>query len=183
MEHLDLSFRFEPAADAAEFSGYAVVWGERNAHNEIVERGAFAKTLAAHQAAGTRPVMFWSHNREDIIGVWEEVREDEKGLFVRGKLITEINRGKEVHELMKAGAVNGLSIGFRVPKGGEQRRAGTRYLREIDLAEISVVGLPSAGRARITSVRSNGRSTESAAAFIEACRKAKCALVSKGTKA
>jgi HK97 family phage prohead protease len=179
MDHFDIDFRFEPSADAAEFSGYAVIWGERNAHSEIVERGAFAKTLAAHKAAGTRPVMFWSHNREDIIGVWNEIREDEKGLFVSGKLLTGISRGKEVHEMMKAGAVNGLSIGFRVPAGGEQRRAGVRYIREIALAEISVVGLPSAGGARITAVRSNGRSSESAAAFIEACRKAKCALTSQ----
>ncbi len=180
MDSLDLSFRFEPSADAAEFSGYAVIWGERNSHGEIVERGAFTKTLAAHRSAGTKPVMFWSHNRDDIIGVWDEIREDEKGLLVRGRLLTEISRGREVHEMMKAGAVNGLSIGFRVPPGGEERRSGIRHLRQIDLVEISVVGLPSAGRARITSVRSSGRSTESAAAFIDACRKATCALVSKG---
>ena len=180
MDSLDLSFRFEPSADAAEFSGYAVIWGERNAHNEIVQRGAFTKTLADHRAAGTKPVMFWSHNRDDIIGVWDEIREDDKGLFVRGRLLKEISRGREVHEMMKAGAVNGLSIGFRVPPGGEERRNGVRHIREIDLAEISVVGLPSAGRARITSVRSSGRSVESAAAFIEACRKASCALITKG---
>lgn len=180
VDHLDLSFRFEPNADAAEFSGHAVIWGERNAHNEIVERGAFTKTLALHRAEGTRPVMLWSHNRDEIIGVWEEVREDDKGLFVRGRLITEITGGRETYERIKAGAVNGLSIGFRMRPGGERRSAGIRYLREIDLVEISVVGQPSAGRARITSIRSSGRTVESAAAFIEACRKAKCALAIKG---
>ncbi len=179
MDHFDISFRFAPNAEGAEFSGYAVIWGERNAHNEIVERGAFTKTLAAHRAAGTKPVMFWSHNREEIIGVWEELREDDKGLFVRGRLLLEVQKAREVSELMKAGAVSGLSIGFRVPAGGERRSAGTRYLSNIDLAEISVVGLPSAGSARITKIRDYGRSSESAAAFIEACRKAKCALVTK----
>lgn len=179
MDHLDFQVRFEALTDAGEFSGYAAIWGERNAHNEVVERGAFAKTLAAHRAAGTKPVMLWSHDPADIIGVWEEVREDETGLFVRGRLLTEITSGREAYERMKAGAVNGLSIGFRVPPGGERRRSGIRYLTEIILGEISVVGLPSAGKARITAVRSHGR-TESAAAFIEACRKAKCALVQKG---
>lgn len=180
MDHLDLSFRFEPSADAAEFSGYAVVWGERNGHSEIVQRGAFTKTLAAHRTAGTKPLMLWSHNPADIIGVWDEIREDDKGLFVKGRLLTEVTSGREAYERMKAGAVNGLSIGFRVPTGGEHRRSGIRYLSEIALAEISVVGLPSAGSARITSVRSHGRSVESAAAFVQACRKAKSALSKKG---
>lgn len=180
MDHLDLTLRFEAPTDAGEFSGYAVIWGERNAHNEIVKRGAFRASLDQHRAAGTRPVMLWSHDPSDIIGVWTETREDEKGLFVRGQIITATTRGREAYELLKAGALNGLSIGFRVLKGGETRQAGTRILTGIDVREISLVGMPSAGSARITSIRSHGRPIESAAAFIEACRKAKCALIVKG---
>ncbi len=180
MDHLDLSLRFEAPSDTGEFSGYAVIWDQRNAHNEIVKRGAFRTSLEEHRAAGTRPVMLWSHDPTDIIGIWTEVREDEKGLFVRGKIVTSTTRGREAYELLKAGALNGLSIGFRLIKGGETRQAGTRILTGIDVREISLVGMPSAPNARITSVRSSGRSTESAAAFINACRKAKCALVSKG---
>lgn len=56
-DHLDLSLRFDAPNDAGEFSGYAVIWDERNSHNEIVQRGAFRKTLLEHRAAGTRPVM------------------------------------------------------------------------------------------------------------------------------
>lgn len=180
MDHHDISFRFAPSDDTAEFSGYAAIWGERNGHNEIIQRGAFAKSLAEHRAAGRQPVMLYSHIPSEIIGVWDEVREDEKGLFVRGHLLTELSIGKDAHVRMKSGAVSGLSIGFRVYPGGEKRSAGTRYLSSVHLAEISVVGMPSAGSARITSVRSHGRSAESAAAFIEACRKAKCALIVKG---
>jgi HK97 family phage prohead protease len=180
MDHLDLALRFEAPSDTGEFSGYAVIWGERNAHNEIVKRGAFRASLDQHRAAGTKPVMLWSHDPTDIIGVWTEIREDEKGLFVRGQLVTTTTRGREAHDLLKAGALNGLSIGFRVSKGGETRQAGVRILTGIDVREISLVGMPSAGSARITSIRSYGRSTGSAAAFIEACRKAKCALVTKG---
>lgn len=180
MDHHDISFRFAPSDDTAEFSGYAAVWGERNGHNEIIQRGAFLKSLAAHLAAGTRPVMLYSHQSSEIIGVWDEVREDDKGLFVRGHLLTDIGAGKDAHVRMKSGAVTGLSIGFRVYPGGERRSAGIRYLTSIDVAEISVVGMPSAGSARITSVRNHGRPAESAAAFIEACRKAKCALIHKG---
>lgn len=178
MDHLDIAFRFQ-ADDAAEFSGYAVIWGERNGHNEIVERGAFAKTLAAHRAAGTKPVMLWSHNPADVIGVWDEVREDDKGLFVKGRLLTEVTSGREAHERMKAGAVTGLSMGFRVLPGGQRRERGIRYLSGVDLPEISVVAMPSSNSARIHAVRSSGRSKESTAAFVEACRKAKCALITR----
>lgn len=180
MDHHDISFRFAPSEDTAEFSGYAAIWGERNAHNEIIQRGAFAKSIADHRAAGTRPVMLYSHRSAEIIGVWDDVREDDKGLFVRGHLLTEIDEGKNAYVRMKSGAVTGLSIGFRVYPGGEKRSAGIRYLTSIDLAEISVVGAPSAGGARINSVRNHGRSNESAAAFIDACRKATRALTAKG---
>lgn len=179
MDHLDLALRFEAPTDAGEFSGYAVIWNERNAHNEIVERGAFSKSLDEHRQLGTRPVMLWSHNQAEIIGVWTEIREDDRGLFVRGQIITSTVRGREAYELLKAGALNGLSIGFRARN--EKRGAnGLRILTDIDVREISLVGLPSAGRARVTSVRNYGRPAGSAAAFIEACRKAKCALTTKG---
>lgn len=180
MDHLDLSLRFDAPSDAGEISGYAVIWGERNAHNEIVQRGAFGRSLEEHRKAGTRPTMLWSHIPSEIIGVWNEVREDEKGLFVRGQLLTQIAAGRDAYERVKAQALNGLSIGFRKYPGGVQMRAGVRILSSIDVREISLVGNPSAGRARITDVRSSGRSSESAAAFIEACRKASCALATQG---
>lgn len=180
MDHLDLSLRFEAPTDAGEFSGYAVIWGERNAHNEIVQRGAFTRSLEEHRAAGTRPVMLWSHIPSEIIGVWNEVREDEKGLFVRGQFLTQITSGREAYELVKARALNGLSIGFRTYPGGVQTRGGVRIITSINVREISLVGNPSGGGARITNIRSSGRSSESAAAFVEACRKAKCALATKG---
>ncbi|MDR7147062.1 HK97 family phage prohead protease [Rhizobium sp. BE258] len=179
MDHLDLTLRFEAPNDAGEFSGYAVIWGERNAHNEIVQRGAFSKSLLEHRAAGTKPVMLWAHDPSAIIGVWTETREDDKGLFVRGQLVITTPRGREAYDLLKAGALNGLSIGFRA-RGDKRGPAGVRLLTDIDVREISLVGMPSAGNARITSVRSTGRSNESAAAFVEACRKAAAALATKG---
>lgn len=179
MDHLDLALRFQAPTDAGEFSGYAVLWDERNGHNEVVKRGAFSRTIAEHRQAGTKPLMLWSHDTRDIIGVWEEIREDDQGLFVRGRIVMTTTRGREVFDLLKAGAVNGLSIGFRM-RGDHRGSNGVRILTDIDVREISIVGLPSADRARITSVRSSGRSVESAAAFVEACRKAKCALLQKG---
>ncbi len=141
MDHLDLSLRFDAPNDAGEFSGYAVIWDERNGHNEIVQRGAFRKSLLEHRAAGTKPVMLWSHDPSAIIGVWTETREDDKGLYVCGQLVISTPRGREAYDLLKAGALNGLSIGFRA-RGDKRGANGVRVLTDIDVREISLVGMP-----------------------------------------
>lgn len=151
-EALDFDIRFS-ADDAGSFTGHAAIFDERNSFNEVVKRGAFARTLAEHQARNLRPPMLWSHRTDEVIGVWTDIREDATGLAVTGKLVTETAKGKEAHALLKAGALNGLSIGFRA-RGAERAANGLRILTDIDLVEISLVALPSAGNARIKQVRS-----------------------------
>lgn len=173
MEHLGLSVRFEPPGDSGAFSGHAAIFDTPNRHGELVARGAFRKSLAEHKAAGTRPLMLWAHDLSDVIGVWTDIREDQTGLAVSGRLITETRRGAEAHALLKGGALDGLSIGFSV-RGDKLGLNGLRTLTDIELVEISLVGLPSARGARVTEVRarSDGLST-----FAEACRHARCALL------
>ncbi|SCX27133.1 HK97 family phage prohead protease [Agrobacterium rosae] len=152
-EALDFDIRFSAADDGGVFTGHAAVFDERNSFNEIVKRGAFTRTLSEHQTRNIRPPMLWSHRTDEIIGVWTDIREDATGLAVTGKLITETARGKEAHALLKAGALNGLSIGFRA-RTAERGANGLRILTDIELVEISLVALPSAGNARIKQVRS-----------------------------
>lgn len=154
-EALDFDIRFSAADDGGVFTGHAAVFDERNSFNEIVKRGAFTRTLSEHQSRNIRPPMLWSHRTDEIIGVWTDIREDATGLAVTGKLITETTRGKEAHALLKAGALNGLSIGFRA-RTAERGANGLRILTDIELVEISLVALPSAGNARIKQVRSAG---------------------------
>ncbi len=151
---LDFDIRFA-ADDAGTFTGHAAVFGERNSYNEIVKPGAFVRTLSEHQARNVRPPMLWSHRTDEIIGVWTDIREDATGLAVTGKLVTETAKGREAHALLKAGALNGLSIGFRA-RDAERGANGLRILTDIELVEISLVALPSAGNARIKQVRSTG---------------------------
>ncbi|WP_276118392.1 HK97 family phage prohead protease [Pararhizobium qamdonense] len=149
---LDFDIRFS-ADDAGTFTGHAAVFGERNSFNEIVKPGAFVRTLSEHQARDIRPPMLWSHRTDEIIGVWTDIREDATGLSVTGKLVTETAKGREAHALLKAGALSGLSIGFRA-RTQERGANGLRILTDIELVEISLVALPSAGNARIKQVRS-----------------------------
>lgn len=174
-EILDFEVRFAAEGDEGTFTGYAVIFGELNGHGEIVKRGAFRRSLQEHAARGTKPGLFWSHNPQEPIGTWAEIVEDERGLKVTGKLVLGTTRGREAHELIRAGAINGLSIGFRARNSTRQN--GARILTDIDLVEISPVTLPSAGNARITNFRSHqhGRA-ERATAFVNACRQATRAL-------
>lgn len=153
-EHRDLCFRFNADGEEGAIAGYAAVFGERNAHDELVIAGAFRLTLEEHRAAGTRPAMFWSHNPSEVIGTWTSVTEDARGLKVEGKLLLSTTRGREVFEMLRAEAVNGISIGFR-PRAATRAKDGTRELRDVELLEISLVALPSAPGARVTAHRSD----------------------------
>jgi uncharacterized protein len=178
---LDLPLReVRFAVDESEgiIEGHAAIFGELVPyHNERVERGAFTKTLAEHLAAGTRPAMLWSHG-DDVIGVWESVTEDERGLKVRGRIIRETQRGAEAFALIKAKAVDGFSIGF-FARDSVRDKSGVRVIRDVDLIEISITPTPASRKARITQVRSDG--SHAAAAFIEAVKAATRALSPKGT--
>jgi len=153
MEQLTLEVKFA-SDEAGTFEGYASLFdGEPDSYGDVILKGAFSKTLAEHKAASSKPSMFWMHDPTEPIGVWLEVREDATGLAVKGRLILETTRGREAHALMKGGALNGLSIGYRV-RASERRSEGGRTLKDVELVEISLVSLPAATRARITSVKS-----------------------------
>ena len=152
-ETLDFEVKFEASAEAGTFSGYASVFGgQPDGQGDVVAAGAFRQSLADHKTAGSAPLMFWQHDDWQPIGVWTDVHEDAKGLKVSGRLVLDTERGREAHALMKAGAINGLSIGYRA-REFERRRDGGRLLKRLDLVEISLVSLPANGRARVTSVK------------------------------
>jgi HK97 family phage prohead protease len=144
----------EVAADGT-FSGYASLFGVADLSRDVVERGAFARSLRERGAAGIR--MLYQHDPATPIGAWTEIREDARGLFVRGRLTGGSVKGREVHALMRAGALDGLSIGFRTVKARTDPARGTRHIVEADLREISVVTFPMLPGARIDQVKGHRR--------------------------
>jgi HK97 family phage prohead protease len=99
--------------------------------------------------------MLFQHDPAEPIGVWLELREDAHGLYVRGRILPEVARGREVLALMRAGALEGLSIGFRTVEGRSDPKSGVRRLSRIDLWEISVVTFPMLPEARVSAVKSD----------------------------
>lgn len=133
------------------FEGYASKFGDRDQGGDTVMKGAFKNSLSQRKAKGVK--MLWQHDPSHPIGVWDEIKEDATGLFVRGRLLTTVQKAKETYELMKAGVIDGLSIGYRTIKSLRDDATGFRQLKEVDLWEISLVTFPMLTSATVTSVK------------------------------
>lgn len=143
--------RFEAGIDVSEgceISGYASVFGASDQGGDVVQKGAYGRSLKAMSLDGRRVKMLWQHDPGRPIGVWEEVREDDKGLFVKGRILAEVQAGAEALALIKAGAIEGLSIGYRTIRA-EKSTQGARFLHELDLWEVSLVTFPMLPEARV----------------------------------
>jgi HK97 family phage prohead protease len=155
------------------FSGYASVFGEVDLGSDVIERGAFRRSIEERGAGGIR--MLYQHDPAQPIGAWRTIREDARGLYVEGVLAPGVARAKEVHALLKTGALDGLSIGFQTVKAGGADRSGVRRILEADLWEISVVTFPMLPSARISDVKHarffRDRETELARSMRRAARR------------
>ena len=134
--------------DGSQVEGYASLFGKRDQGGDVVQKGAYAASLAKLAAGGRAVKMLWQHDPTQPLGIWDEVAEDDRGLYVKGRLLTEVARGREAVSLIEAGAIDGLSIGYRTVRAGKTE-SGTRLLSEIDLWEVSLVTFPMLADARI----------------------------------
>jgi HK97 family phage prohead protease len=134
------------------FTGYASLFGLADQAGDVVMPGAFRDSLTERGPAGIR--MLWQHDPATPLGVWDEVVEDGRGLKVAGRLDLAVGKARELLALMRSGAVDGLSIGFRTERARKDPASGLRRLYRIDLWEISLVTFPMLPQARISSVKS-----------------------------
>ena len=169
-EYLEIPFEVK-ADDINEdgtFSGWGSLFDQNpDAHRDVVQRGAFQETLAKGGRNRTGIMMGWQHNTRGMPpGVWIEIREDQKGLFVKGQLALDTQLGKDAHAIMKLGAKTGtwrfsLSIGYdsieeeykKIRVGAENIEINIRVLKKIELWEISIVNFPAKLGATILSVK------------------------------
>ncbi len=133
--------------------GYGSIFGNVDSYGDVVAKGAFTRTLAEAKDAGRMPAMLWQHNPDEPIGVWTSMREDAKGLYVKGQL-ADTQRGREALALIKMGALTGLSIGYSTVRSEFDNNADVRFLTDVDLWEVSPVTFPANDRARITAAKS-----------------------------
>ena len=130
--------------------GYASRFGLRDLNDDVVVAGAFRDTLVSTGMKGVR--MLYQHQVKSPVGVWDEIREDAIGLFVRGRILDLNAEARMVGSLVKAGVIDGLSIGFRTVKSRKDS-GSLRVLTAVELWEISIVTFPMLPSARVTSMR------------------------------
>jgi len=135
------------------FEGYGSVFGNKDLGNDVIEAGAFAKSLKRRKPQNVK--LLYQHKSDMPIGVFDEIKEDEHGLVVKGRLALKTQAGAEAYELLKMGALDGLSIGFRVnPKEvSYDKRGNKRIIKEVDLMEVSLVTFPMNPQATVRSVK------------------------------
>lgn len=144
---LNLPFEFKEVSDAGTFEGIASVYGALDLGGDIVERGAFSKTIAERP---TVPIL-WQHRMDEVIGMGA-LKSTQQGLSLKGTLDMEDSTATKAHRKMKNGLVRGLSIGYETVKADV--KDGVRRLQELKLWEVSVVTFPMLPAAQVTSVKS-----------------------------
>lgn len=145
LERKFCSFETEmTVVDGTKIEGYASLFGACDQGGDVVAKGAYAGSLAK----GRGVKMLWQHDPAQPIGIWEEVREDARGLYVKGRLLETVEKGREAAALIAAGAIDGLSIGYRTVKASKDEK-GQRLLTELELWEVSLVTFPMLPSARV----------------------------------
>lgn len=154
-KHLTRPLEVKKVTEAGEFAGYGSVFGVIDSYRERVAPGAFKASLKEHREKDTMPAMLWQHAPSQPVGVFTVMREDDRGLYVEGKLALDTQQGKEAHALLGMGAVRGLSIGFLPRKSEVDETADPPIvtLTEVELWEVSIVTFPANPDANVEAVR------------------------------
>lgn len=149
----DFGLSVKSLTEAGTFEGYGSINDNVDSYGDRVNKGAFEKSLEQHKAAGSTVLMLWQHDPYTPIGVWEDLKEDDKGLYGKGRLILEVQKAQETLALMRNKAIGGLSIGYREVK--TKQNGNVLDLLELDLREISPVTFPANREARIEHVKAS----------------------------
>lgn len=153
-KHFDVSFEVKAISEDGTVEGYGSVFGVKDSYSDVIQKGAFEKSIKQHKSDKSMPALLWQHDSAQPIGVWSEMSEDDNGLKVKGRLAMDTEKGKEAYALLKMGAISGLSIGYMTNTYQYDEKTDIRTLTEVDLWEVSLVTFPANTKARVTQVKS-----------------------------
>lgn len=175
MEFTDLPFEIKEGSldESGFFEGQASPFGGKpDSYGDVIVEGAFSETLLKGGRNGTGVAMLWQHDPKQPLGVWTELKENKKGLQAIGQLAIETQLGHDAYVLMKMKALQGLSIGYDATEWEYNKDQKIRYLKKINLWEISPVTFPAATRATITTVKTIKEASTDPRSFERALREA-----------
>ena len=142
MERIEVPWECKAAHGSGEVEGYGSVFGNIDLGGDVMIPGAFAGSLEKMAKAGKPIPMLWQHDTRDPVGLWSEYREDDRGLYLGGRILVDTTRGRDAIVFAKNKVVTGLSIGFVVKDASEDMTTGIRRIKEVDLLEVSLVTFP-----------------------------------------
>ena len=150
---LPCDFKQLDTEDDGTFEGYGSIFGNKDLGNDVIRKGAFANTLKSKKPKSIK--LLYQHKTDEPIGVFDSIIEDNKGLYVKGRLAMGTQKGREVFELMKMGALDSMSIGYRLSAEDYKYdpKERKRIIKSVDLMEISLVTFPMNPKAKITKVK------------------------------
>jgi len=131
------------------FVGLASVYNVIDNVDDIVAPNAFNESLAT----GRKVKMLWQHRPDKPIGVFTEIKQVTGALEVHGQINLKTKLGSEAYELLKQGAIDGLSIGYRTIESSYDNDKDVRTIIKADLFEVSVVTFPANEAALVTAVK------------------------------
>ena len=148
-DRFDMPLKIKAVDKSGEFSGYGSVFGVEDSYGDVVVPGAFESSLKSKM-----PAMLWQHDTSEPIGIYTKVIEDDKGLYVEGRLLIDDDPlAKRAHAHLVAGSLSGLSIGYRNVDWEYDSTLEVFKIKEVDLWEISLVTFPANDEARIDAVK------------------------------
>lgn len=159
-EHKSLALEVKAIDDSGSFEGYAAVFGNVDAWNDIILAGAFKASLREHKGRKTMPALLWQHDYKQPIGVWVSMEEDAHGLYVKGQLLKDdVQKAREAFALLKAKAITGMSIGYIARDYSIDEKTWIRTLKKVDIVEASLVTFPANDQAQVTTVKAQSITT------------------------
>ncbi len=149
-KNTNINFSLKSMREDGSFSGYASVFGIVDLQNDIIIQGAFAHSISGNPS---NIKLLWQHQVDIPIGVFTTIIEDTYGLYVEGRLLMDVAKGREAYSLLKNGAINGLSIGYNVIESSYNDESNIRMITDLNLWEISLVTFPANENAVVISVK------------------------------
>lgn len=152
-----ISLDIKAVGEDGVIEGYASTFNVIDSYGDMVAPGAFKQSIASLKKSNRGLKMLWQHDRDQPIGIWDELVEDEKGLRVVGRLLKDsVAKAAEAYALIKEGILDELSIGYReLESSPHPEQRGVTILKKLDLREVSPVTFGALGQAaRIDTVKS-----------------------------
>ncbi len=160
MRRTEIAFELKADGESGRVEGYGAVYEIADHGGDVIAAGAFSDSLAELETKDRPLPMLWQHDPGRPVGVWDEVREDDRGLRVAGQLLTDTEAGRDALAFLKARAISGLSIGYRTKSHRLDREKDLRVIEKAELFEVSLVTFPMNDEARVIAVKELPAMTE-----------------------